>query len=144
MENFNDTGVRLDISYSEEELKLIEAENYKKCVEIVDILLAHGAYIDLFGVDGMQPLTCAYYSYSIDMVKYLLEKGANPNYNSYRSDDVSCRSNDSHRCTILYVIDDLLHEDSVDYDKSVAVLIRNYGGRTYEWDAAIPRLDVCP
>lgn len=131
---FTEKGLFFDISYSEEELQRIKAENYKKCIAIIDILLAHGADIDLFGINGMQPLTCAYFCGSFDMIKFLLEKGANPNYNSFRSDDVFYRLEDSHKCTILKMIGDLLYEEYDDFAMAVEVLIRSHGGRKYEWD----------
>ena len=82
----------------------------------------------------MQPLTCAYYAHSVEMVKHLLEKGANPNYNSYRCDDVCFHDEDSHRCTILQVIYDCLSDDYDDYEKEVETIIHDYGGRRLTWD----------
>lgn len=134
VEFFKDVGKSMHIAYSKEELDCIEAENYKKCVEIVDILLAQGADIDLFGMDGMQPIVCAYYERSIDMIKYLLEKGSNPNYNSDRLDDLSHYSEDSNRCTILNLIASLPDDEYDDYAKAVETLIRNHGGRIFDWD----------
>ena len=134
VEYFTDHGILVDKEYSDEEREQIEKENYDKCVEIVDYLLGLGADIDLFGTDGMQPLTCAYYAHSIDMIKHLLEKGSNPNYNSYRCDDLHWYSGDSTRCTILDVIDKLLYEEYDDYAKEVEILVHNHGGRRYDWD----------
>ena len=139
VEYFTEHGVRMDKDYSDEELETIKKDNYQKCVEIVDYLLELGADIDLFGVDGMQPLTCAYYAHSVEMIKHLLEKGSNPNYNSYRCDDVYWRSEDSHRCTILNVIGDCLSEEYDDYEKNVEKIVRDYGGRRYAWDYDIAR-----
>ena len=134
VEYFNDHGIILDKEYTEEERQSIIDANYQKCVQIVDYLLELGADIDLFGVDGMQPLTCAYYAHSVEMVKHLLEKGANPNYNSYRCDDVCFHDEDSHRCTILQVIYDCLSDDYGDYEKEVETIIHDYGGRRLTWD----------
>ena len=134
VEYFTEHGILMDKEYSDEEREQIEKENYNKCVEIVDYLLKLGADIDLFGTDGMQPISCAYYAHSIDMIKHLLEKGSNPNYNSYRSDDVHWHSDDSAKCTILDVIGGLLSEDYDDYAKEVESIVRNYGGRRYDWD----------
>lgn len=134
VEFFKDAGKNVHKVYSKEELRRIESENYNKCVEIVDMLLAQGADIDLFGMDGMQPIVCAYYGRSIDMVKYLLEKGSNPNYNSYRLDDLFYCSEDSNRCTILDLIAGLPDDEYDDYAKAVETLIRNHGGRRFDWD----------
>ena len=134
VEFFKVTGKFMNKVYSEDELERIEAENYRRCVEVVDILLANGADIDLFGMDGMQPIVCAFYERSFDMIKYLLEKGSNPNYNSYRLDDLSHYSEDSNRCTILDLIAGLPSDEYDDYGKAVEILIRNHGGRRFDWD----------
>lgn len=134
VEYFNDNGVEMDKKYSDEEMAKIEKENYDKCVEIVDYLLECGADIDLFGEDGMQPLTCAYYTHSVDMVRHLLEKGSNPNYNSYRCDDVHYYDDDKNRCTVLSVIDDDLSEEYDDKEQEIEKLVHDAGGRLYHWD----------
>lgn len=134
IEYFTDDVLYRHTEYTKEELAKIKAENYSKCMEIVDYLLDMGADIDLFGVEGMQPLTCAYYAQSIEMVRHLLEKGANPNYNSYRCDDVRFHKAESHQCTILNCIDELLSEEYNDYEKAVEMLVREHGGRRWWWD----------
>ena len=61
------------------------------------------------------PLLEAYYSFSIKAVKYLLEKGANPNYNCYRDDD-HC----PHKCSsVLNAIDSLISEDYTELQKEL-------------------------
>lgn len=61
------------------------------------------------------PLLEAYYSFSIKAVKYLLEKGANPNYNYYRDDD-HC----PHKCSsVLNAIDFLISEDHTELQKEL-------------------------
>ena len=139
VEYFNDHGKIMDRKYSEEEELAIEKENYIKCVQIIDYLLDLGADIDLFGVDGMQPVTHAYYTHSVEMVKHLLEKGADPNYNSYRCDDLWGYSDDSHKCTILEVIGNDLSEEYDDQEKEMESLVRQYGGRRYDWDYDVAR-----
>lgn len=132
---FTEHGKRLDKEYTEEENKAIKAENYEKCVRIVDYLLDLGADIDLFGMGwGMQPLAEAYYAGSLEMVRHLLERGANPNYNSFRNDDLSFGRDEDTHCTILSVIDDCLIEEYDEYEQSVEKLIREYGGRLRSWD----------
>lgn len=126
VEDFSFYRTELDKSYSDEERSL----------EIVDLLVSHGADVDLFGVEGMQPITCAYYEHSPATIKHLLELGSDPNYNSYRSEDVSYESEDSTRCTILNLIWEHWGESYGVYkdDKEVAEMIRAYGGRLYDWD----------
>jgi hypothetical protein len=137
--DFTQNGILMDKEYTDEERQTIERSNYKKCVEIVDYLLSLGADIDLYGVDGMQPITHAYYAHSIEMIKHLLEKGSNPNYNSFRSSDLFFYSEDSCRCTILDLINGLIYEDYDDYEKKIESLVRQYGGRLYTWDLDIDR-----
>lgn len=103
----------------------------KKCI---DLLLDNGADIDLFGYDGMQPLACAYYDHSVELVKYLLDKGSNPNYNSYLMDNEFWPRLKNVRCTILEVINDDLYEEYDDTEKVIEKLIREHGGRQFTWD----------
>ena len=126
VEGFSFYRIELDKSYSDEERSLA----------IVDLLVSHGADVDLFGVEGMQPITCAYYEHSPAMIKHLLELGSDPNYNSYRSEDIPYESEDSTRCTILNLIWEHWGENYEAYkdDKEVTEMIRAYGGRLYDWD----------
>ena len=126
VEYFSYYAIGRDKSYSDEERSLA----------IVDLLVSHGADVDLFGVEGMQPITCAYYEHSPATIKHLLELGSDPNYNSYRSCDVTYESGDSTRCTILNLIWEHWGESYEAYkdDKEVTEMIRAYGGRLYDWD----------
>ena len=126
VEGFSFYRIEPDKSYSDEERSLA----------IVDLLVSHGADVDLFGVEGMQPITCAYYEHSPAMIKHLLELGSDPNYNSYRSEDIPYESEDSTRCTILNLIWEHWGENYEAYkdDKEVTEMIRAYGGRLYDWD----------
>lgn len=141
IEYFDCHGLNCDQTYSEEESQAIKDDNYKKCIKIVDYLLEQGADIDLYGTDGLQPLACAYYARNIDMIKHLLEKGSDPNYNSFRCDDVSHCDEDSNQCTILDVIAGLLSDEYEDYDGEVEKLIRKHGGRRFAWDWDIDRFE---
>ena len=126
----------LDKSYSDEERTRITDAAYERSRTIVDLLVSHGADVDLFGVEGRQPITCAYFEHSPTMIKHLLELESDPNYNSYRSEDVAYQSEDSTRCTILNFISVDWGESHGVYkdDKEVAEMIRAYGGRLYDWD----------
>ncbi len=131
---FKDHDVIIDKEYSDEELKAIESANEQKCKEIVDLLLSYGADINLFGYDGMTPLTCAFYSRSPKMIKFLLERGASPNANCYLEDDDYWPRLKNVRSTILDVIDDLIYEDYGETEKEIETIIRDAGGRQYVWD----------
>lgn len=127
-------GINGGMNLTEEETVAIEKRNYLVCREIVDVLLEFGADIDLFGYDGMQPLACAYYEKSVEMIKHLLAKGANPNYNSYLTDKQYWPLLKSVRCTILDVISEDLEEEYDDTEKEIEKIIRDAGGREYVWD----------
>lgn len=136
VEDFSFYGIEIDKRYSDEERTRITDAAYERSRAIVDLLVSHGADVDLFGVEGRQPITCAYFEHSPTMIKHLLELGSDPNYNSYRSDDVPYESEDSTRCTILNFISVDWGESYGVYkdDKEVAEMIRAYGGRLYDWD----------
>lgn len=136
VEDFSFYGIEIDKRYSDEERTRITDAAYERSRAIVDLLVSHGADVGLFGVEGRQPITCAYFEHSPTMIKHLLELGSDPNYNSYRSDDVPYESEDSTRCTILNFISVDWGESYGVYkdDKEVAEMIRAYGGRLYDWD----------
>ena len=136
VEDFSFYGIEIDKRYSDEERTRITDAAYERSRTIVDLLVSHGADVDLFGVEGRQPITCAYFEHSPTMIKHLLELGSDPNYNSYRSDDVPYESEDSTRCTILNFISVDWGESYGVYkdDKEVAEMIRSFGGRLYDWD----------
>ena len=134
VEFYKDHDIYLDKKYSKEEIKSIEAENEKKCKEIVDLLLSYGADINLFGYDGMSPLHCLSHSESPEMVKFLLERGASPNANCYLEDNQYWPELKNVRSTILDVIDGFLYEDYNDPEREIVKIIRDAGGRQYVWD----------
>lgn len=129
---FPDHGMKYSENYTEEKKAAIKKENYVKCLAVVDLLLDNGAYIDLFGYDGMQPLLTAYYANSIDMMKHLLQRGANPNFNSFLTDLYS-EYNWNIKCSILDVLwgyDDDEEEERVNME--IEKLLESYGAKLYE------------
>ena len=131
---FNFHGMSLDKEYSSDEQQKIKEDNTKECKKVVDHLLSKGADINLFGLGGMTPLTCAYYARSVEMTKFLLERGANPNTNCYLDDCQYWPKLKNVRSTILDVIDDLLSDEYNDIEKNIEYTIRLSGGRQYMWD----------
>ncbi len=51
--------------------------------EVIDWLLQQGADINLFGVDGLAPLSAAVLAHDPDLVRYLLRQGADPASNQF-------------------------------------------------------------
>lgn len=131
---FKSHNVPLNNTYTEEEHKTIVLNNEIKCKEVVNLLLSYGADINLFGFYGMPPLMCAYYEKSPSMLKYLLDKGANPNINCYLEDKQYWFMLKNIRSTILWCIDEDLMEDYDDIEKEMEEIIRKAGGREYVWD----------
>lgn len=131
---FNFHGMSMDKEYSDEETRQIKEANTIRCKEVVDYLLSKGADINLFGYGGMTPLVCAYYARSVEMTKFLLERGANPNTNGYLDDCQYWPELKNVRCTVLDVIDGLLSEDYNDEEKEIEWIVREAGGRQYMWD----------
>ena len=102
-------------------------DHFDKYRPFADFLIESGADVDLFGRDGYLPLLEAYYSSSVKAVKYLLEKGANPNYNCFRDDD-HC----PHKCSsVLNAIDFLISEDYTQLEQELERITREAGGRLY-------------
>lgn len=134
VEFFKSHNISNNIKYSEEEILAIEAINEKKCKEVVELLLDNGADINLFGYSGLTPLVCAYDERSPQMIRFLLDKGANPNVNCYLEDYQYWPRLKNVRSTILESINDLLYEDYNESEKQIERLIRTAGGRQFVWD----------
>ena len=131
IEYYKHHNIPIDNDYSQDELKKIEINNEQRCKEIVDLLLSHGADINLFGSDGMPPLICAYYQKSPEMIKFLLERGASPNANCYLQDNQYWPLLKNTRSTILAEIDGELPEEYDDTEREIENIIRNSGGREF-------------
>lgn len=134
IDHFEEHFIDYDKKYTPEERSELEKKAYDIAIVIVDYLLDQGADIDLFGVEGMQPLLCAYYTHSVDMVRHLLKCGSNPNYNSYRYDDVFIHGIEKVRCSVLEVIHDDMYDEYDDVEKEIEDLVYKHGGRRLIWD----------
>lgn len=72
----------------------------KKSHHLIDLLLANGADIEAPSDRGFTPLHCAVISQNLDLVKYLIAKGANPNTVSAEGDScliLALSTNDEHK-----------------------------------------------
>lgn len=132
--DYNEHGLIRGKEYTDKELKTIEKANERRCKEIIDMLLSLGADINIFGYLGDSPLACAYDMRSPELVKFLLERGANPNTNCNLADDDDWFILKNIRSTILYKIDYLIYEDHGDVESEIEDIIHDAGGRQYVWD----------
>lgn len=120
-----DIGARSD---EQEEINRIVESNKKKQVEIARYLLASGSQPDLCGGKHPdQPLEQAYWAKNFDLIKLLLEAGADPNISMEPETP-------GERSGILGAIDFLIGEDYGQFEADVEDLVRSYGGRLYWWD----------
>lgn len=118
--------------YTDEEYEEHKRMVLERTTAIVELLLEHGADIDLFGYDGLQPLVTAYLDSNVEMTKFLLEHGANPNYNSYLTDITPEEQKASISSTSLcYIYDEI--EDYTPEQLAIEKLLYKYGGRLYNW-----------
>ena len=131
---YKDHGVIIGKKYTDEEITAIGVENERKCKEVVELLLSYGADINLFGYDGMAPIVCAYYAQGTGMIKFLLEKGANPNVNCYLEDCQYWPWLKNVRSTILDVISECLIEEYTETVREIEWIVRKAGGRQLVYD----------
>lgn len=114
--------------YTKADKQRIVTQGRETAMEIARFLVDHGADVDLFGYDGMQPVLAAYYDSNVDMVRFLLEKGSNPNYDSYMAD----YWDDPLRQRVSSAVLQCICEDPDPLTPEVAAieeLIYRYGGR---------------
>lgn len=117
-----------------------------EAIRIIAVLLDAGADIDLFGITGMQPVTAAFYRDDVEIVRHLLERGSNPNYNSFLMDVFADDYDKNVACTILSSIDtkesfDCLEEMIIPEMLEIKELVLQYGGKLFRDDAVWPETD---
>jgi ankyrin repeat protein len=83
----------------------IVVKKAKKPVELIDLLISNGSDIEAKSQIGLTPLHCAIIIQNLELVKYLISKGANPN--AVDEDGASCLmlallSNDDSQSRRLY------------------------------------------
>lgn len=115
-------------------------------IRIIDVLLDAGADIDLFGINGMQPLTEAFYNDDVEVVRHLLERGSNPNYNSFLKDAFEDDYQKNVACSILSSIDtkesfDCLEEMITPEMREIKELVLQHGGKLFRDDAVWSETD---
>lgn len=115
-------------------------KNDDETIKLIDVLLDAGADVDLFGFSGLQPLSEASYLDSVEIVRHLLEKGANPNYNSYLTDGFLTEYDKNVSCSILSRIDtkesfECLSDAITPEMLQIKDLVIQYGGKLFRDDA---------
>lgn len=98
---------------------------------IIDYMVTHGADVNAYNknISDDFPLQKAYWAGVVPAVKYLLEKGANPNINVYEDDP----NERPIRSSVLGCINDLLIEEYDEDKKEIERLVRAAGGHLYKW-----------
>ena len=122
----------MDKQYTDEECKEHYRMAFEKTKPIVELLLEHGADIDLFGYDGEQALVAAYLDGNVEMTRFLLEHGSNPNYNSFLTDVTSEVEKASVSSTALFYLYDEI-DDFTPEQIALEKLLYQYGGRVFNW-----------
>lgn len=118
--------------YTDEEYEEHKRMAFERTTPIVELLLEHGADIDLFGYDGLQPLVTAYLDGNVEMSRFLLEHGSNPNYNSYLTDITSEEEKASISSTSLFYLYDEI-DDYTPEQLAIEKLLYQFGGRIFNW-----------
>lgn len=122
----------IDKRYTDEEYQEIKDKTLSHIIPILQLLIEHGADVDLFGYDGKQPLLAAYYAGSPEITEFLLKMGSNPNYNSYLDDITS----DEEKACVSSTVLDCLYDEIDDYTPeqlAIEKLVYQYGGRHLNW-----------
>ena len=110
--------------------------NDKTAKKIISYLLEQGADIDLFGYGGSHPLTQCYFSDSLSLMKFLLKKGANPNYNEYLTDlSDTDRQLDIVSCVLTWMWDYFDQEpERIALMQKMERLLLSYGAKAHPDD----------
>jgi len=118
--------------YTDEEYEEHKRMAFERTKPIVELLLEHGADVDLFGYDGEQALVAAYLDGNVEMTRFLLEHGSNPNYNSFLTDITSEEEKASVSSTALFYLYDEI-DDYTPEQIAIEKLLYQYGGRIFNW-----------
>lgn len=121
---------------NDDELEKLYVES---AIKLIDLLLNAGAYIDMFGYNGLQPLTAAVYK-PVDITRHLLEKGSNPNFNSFLSEGHLTEYDRNVSCSVLSNIAtkeafECLEEFLTPEMLEIKDLVIKYGGKHFRDDA---------
>lgn len=101
-----------------------------KIIKTIDFLLSNGADIDAFGADGIPPMMEAYYANSPDLVRCLIERGANVNFNCYLMDCQYWPTLKQIKSSLLYDIENS-YDDCTPETNEIERIVREAGGQCF-------------
>lgn len=122
----------MDKKYSDEEYQEAKGKTLSQVLPILQLLIDHGADVDLFGYEGKQSLLAAYYAGNVEVTEFLLKMGSNPNYNSYLDDITS----EKERACVCSSVMNSLYDEIDDYtpeQEAIEKLMYQYGARNSNW-----------
>lgn len=98
--------------------------------KIISYLLKQGADINLFGFGGSHPLVQCYFADSIALMEFLLQKGAEPNYNEHLT-DLNSRGDKDIISAVLYWTWDCfdIEPERLELYKAMEQLLLRYGAK---------------
>ena len=127
---------RLNFSYNEigtkeQEGQMLE-EDLKK-IEFMKLLISYGSDVNLYDEDGHTALDISAGQAKVEVVKFLLESGSNPNFNFYFPDEPGCEN--VHSSILHTALSDVsasyLEDVSVKYEK-IVLLLQKHGAVLYK------------
>ena len=134
IEAINDGFINENVIW--EEIISLVKQKEPTAKKIISYLLEQGADIDLFGYGGSHPLTQCYFSDSLGLMKFLLKKGANPNYNEYLTDlSDTDRQLDIVSCVLTWTWDYFDQEpERIALMQKMERLLLSYGAKAHPDD----------
>jgi ankyrin repeat protein len=126
---------KLEFSYTNLDIKeradLMMAEDLKK-IELMKFLIRHGADINVFGEGGYTALDSAAGQAKVEVVEFLLENGANPNFNFFSATEPGCENvKSSILHTALSDVAAHFHEDVAEKFEKIVALLEKHGAILY-------------
>jgi hypothetical protein len=116
---------------SQVDLDSLKVKNTKLAKKIINLLVANGADLDLYGYGLGTPLLECYYCNNAEMMSYILEKGANPNVFSNLIDAISFGYEDWY--VQSEVLDTILesYDGDEQEEKKMLQLLESHGAKRF-------------
>lgn len=101
-----------------------------RIIAAIDFLLSNGADINAFGVNGIPPLMEAYYANSPDLVRFLINRGANVNFNCDLMDYPHWPTIKQVKSSLLYDIETSLNDECTPETYEIEKMVIEAGGQS--------------